>query len=111
MLVTFVATTQLPLHMAILIGAITSLVLYCVKASQAAELIALERAEDGGWLVCRFPKRIESDAVTVLQYSGVGLVRRGAAYRRGVAAGRDHPTMPLWSSEFGRCPMCRRRRC
>ena len=34
MLVTFAATTQLPLHTAILIGAITSLVLYCVKAAQ-----------------------------------------------------------------------------
>ena len=38
MLVTFLATTQLPLHTAILIGAITSLVLYCVKASESAEL-------------------------------------------------------------------------
>ena len=33
MLITFAATTQLPLHTAILIGVITSLVLYCVKAS------------------------------------------------------------------------------
>ncbi len=73
MVVTFLATTQLPLHTAILIGAITSLVLFCVKASQAAELIMLTRAEDGGWLIAPVPDKVESGAVTVLQYSGVGL--------------------------------------
>ena len=72
MLVTFVATTELPLHTAILIGAITSLVLYCAKASQAAKLIALSRSDDG-WYVVPVPDRLPSDAVTVLQYSGVGL--------------------------------------
>ncbi|WP_286137360.1 solute carrier family 23 protein [Mycobacterium sp. IS-3022] len=73
MVVTFLATTQLPLHTAILIGAITSLVLYCVKASQAAGLEALVRADDGGWLIAPVPEKVENDAVTVLQYSGVGL--------------------------------------
>ena len=34
MLITFAATTELPLHTAILIGVITSLVLYCVKAAE-----------------------------------------------------------------------------
>lgn len=72
MLVTFAATTQLPLHTAILIGALTSLVLYCAKASQAAELIALSRT-DGDWWVVPVPDAVASDAVTVLQYSGVGL--------------------------------------
>jgi SulP family sulfate permease len=73
MLVTFLATTQLPLHTAILIGAITSLVLYCAKASQAAELMALKRADDGGWLLIPVPDAVESNAVTVLEYTGVGL--------------------------------------
>ena len=41
MIVTFLATTQLPLHTAILIGAITSLVLYCVKASAVGDACAL----------------------------------------------------------------------
>jgi len=72
MLVTFLATTQLPLHTAILIGAITSLVLYCAKASQAARLIALSRSDDG-WYIVPVPDRLPSDRVTVLQYSGVGL--------------------------------------
>jgi len=72
MLVTFLATTQLPLHTAILIGAITSLVLYCAKASQAARLIALSRSDDG-WYIVPVPDRLPSDSVTVLQYAGVGL--------------------------------------
>jgi SulP family sulfate permease len=73
MLVTFLATTQLPLHTAILIGAITSLVLYCVKASQAAQLMAMERTGDGEWAIVEVPDAVPSDAVTVLQYTGVGL--------------------------------------
>ena len=47
MLITFAATTQLPLHTAILIGVITSLVLYCVKASRSAQLVALQQTDDG----------------------------------------------------------------
>lgn len=73
MVVTFLATTQLPLHTAILIGALTSLVLYCVKASQAAELRAFVRTQDGKWQIVPVPEKVESDAVTMLQYSGVGL--------------------------------------
>lgn len=73
MLVTFLATTQLPLHTAILIGAITSLVLYCVKASQAGQLMALARDGDGDWEIVPVPKAVQSNAVTVLQYMGVGL--------------------------------------
>src|SRR6185312_14668279 len=54
MVITFVATTELPLHQAILIGAITSLVLYCVKASQSARLMALVPA-DGDWEIAPVP--------------------------------------------------------
>lgn len=72
MLVTFVATTQLPLHTAILIGAITSLVLYCAKAAKSAELIAL-RATDDGWERAPVPDHCPSNQVTVLHYAGVGL--------------------------------------
>jgi SulP family sulfate permease len=73
MLITFAATTQLPLHTAILIGVITSLVLYCVKASQSAELVALRQTEDGGWRTAPVPEQCASNDVTVLHYSGVGL--------------------------------------
>jgi sulfate permease, SulP family len=73
MLITFAATTQLPLHTAILIGVITSLVLYCVKASQSAQLIALQETDDGSWRSVPVPERCASNEVTVLHYSGVGL--------------------------------------
>ncbi len=73
MVITFVATTELPLHQAILIGAITSLVLYCVKASQSATLIALRPTADGGWDRADVPDACPSNEVTVLHYAGVGL--------------------------------------
>lgn len=72
MVITFLATTELPLHQAILIGAITSLVLYCVKASQSAQLMALVPTDDG-WEIADVPAVVPSDQVTVLHYSGVGL--------------------------------------
>lgn len=72
MLITFAATTQLPLHTAILIGAITSLVLYCVKAAESAQLIALRPIEDG-WVRASVPEQVPSNEVTVLHYAGVGL--------------------------------------
>lgn len=72
MLVTFAATTQLPLHTAILIGVITSLVLYCAKAAETAQLVALHRT-DGGWQEAPVPERCAGNDVTVLHYAGVGL--------------------------------------
>jgi SulP family sulfate permease len=72
MLITFAATTQLPLHTAILIGAITSLVLYCVKAAQSAQLIALRPIADG-WERAPVPDAVTTNDVTVLHYAGVGL--------------------------------------
>ena len=41
------STTQLPLQQAILIGAILSLVLYCVRASEVANLVSLQHGDDG----------------------------------------------------------------
>lgn len=73
MVVTFAATTQLLLHTAILIGAITSLVLYCVMASGSAKLTALTPRSDGGWDRGEVPDQCPSDDVTVLRYAGVGL--------------------------------------
>ncbi|MFV8162783.1 SulP family inorganic anion transporter [Mycobacterium sp. 134] len=73
MLVTFAATTQLPLHTAIVIGVITSLVLYCAKVAETAQLMALVPAPDGGWQQAPVPERCASNDVTVLHYAGVGL--------------------------------------
>lgn len=72
MLITFAATTQLPLHTAILIGATASLVLYCVKAAQSAKLVAL-RPADNGWERAPVPQTVPDNEVTVLHYAGVGL--------------------------------------
>ncbi len=72
MLITFAATTQLPLHTAILVGAITSLVLYCVKAAESAQLIALRPVGDD-WERASVPDQLPSDQVTVLHYAGIGL--------------------------------------
>ena len=72
MVITFLATTELPLHQAILIGAITSLVLYCVKASQSARLMALTQ-RDHDWEIVPVPAALPSNEVTVLHYSGIGL--------------------------------------
>lgn len=74
MIITFVATTELPLHTAILVGVITSLVLYCAKAAKAAQLVALAPAgADGGWRIVPVPPQCASNEVTVLHYAGVGL--------------------------------------
>lgn len=90
------ATTQLPLHTAILIGVITSLVLYCVKASQSAQLVALRQTEDGGWQTAPVPEQCASNDVTLLHYAGVGLFAEVGPHRRGVA-------------ESGGLHQCRRR--
>ena len=73
MLITFAATTQLPLHTAILVGVVTSLILYCVKASQSARLVGLQETDGGGFRVIPVPDECASDEVTVLHYAGVGL--------------------------------------
>lgn len=73
MLIAFLATTQLPLHTAILIGALTSLILYCVQAAKSAQLVALAPTADGGWERAAVPESCPSNEVTVLHYAGVGL--------------------------------------
>ncbi|WP_328478433.1 SulP family inorganic anion transporter [Actinoplanes sp. NBC_00393] len=73
MLVTFVATTQLPLQQAILLGAGLSLLLYAVNAERSARLQALAREPDGRWRLTEIPDELPSDTVTVLHYQGAGL--------------------------------------
>lgn len=73
MVVTFAATTALPLHVAILVGVIVSLVLYCAKAAQSAQLVALTPSGDDDWRIIPVPERCPDDDVTVLHYAGVGL--------------------------------------
>ena len=87
MLITFAATTQLPLHTAILIGVITSLVLYCVKASQSAQLVALQQTDDGGLAVVPVPDAVREQRGHRPALRGRRAVRRGGPHRRGVAEG------------------------
>ncbi|ROZ98499.1 SulP family inorganic anion transporter [Gordonia sp. OPL2] len=72
MIATFVATTQIPLQDAILVGAGISLVLYCVQAARSAELVEL-RPTDSGWETAPLPPVLPSERITVVHYSGVSL--------------------------------------
>ncbi|HEY9332689.1 MAG TPA: hypothetical protein VIS09_31315 [Streptomyces sp.] len=69
MVVTFLATTQLALQQAIVIGAVLSLLLYCVQAARQSGLHALEPAgpDSTVWRVASVPARIEPGTTTVLQ--------------------------------------------
>ena len=74
MIVTFLATTSLPLQDAIFLGAGLSLLLFCVAASHQGQLVALVPPEgDGRWRIAPVPESVPSGAVTVLQYTGTGL--------------------------------------
>jgi SulP family sulfate permease len=73
MVLTFAATTQFPLQDAILIGAVISLLLYCVAAARHADLVALEQTATGQWRITTVPATVASGSVTVLYYAGVGL--------------------------------------
>ncbi|MFJ4713894.1 SulP family inorganic anion transporter [Streptomyces sp. NPDC088785] len=70
MILTFLATTQLPLQQAIVIGAVLSLLLYCVRAARQARLVALVRAGDGRWSTAPPPTRLTPGGITVLDYAG-----------------------------------------
>ncbi len=70
MVVTFLATTQLPLQQAIVLGAMLSLLLYCVQMSQQAELLSLVRDPDGDWHTAAVPAALPPGEVTVVDYGG-----------------------------------------
>ncbi|WP_405135263.1 SulP family inorganic anion transporter [Nocardia sp. NBC_01388] len=70
MIATFAATTQLPLQQAIVIGALLSLLLFCVQATHGTELTSLERDEDGAWTIADVPATLPSNTVTVVNYDG-----------------------------------------
>ncbi|WP_079039535.1 SulP family inorganic anion transporter [Streptomyces sp. Root431] len=72
MVLTFLATTQIPLQQAIVLGAVLSLLLYCAQAARRARLVALVRDEDGDWHPTEPPKRLTAGETTVLYYDGIG---------------------------------------
>lgn len=73
MVVTFAATTQFPLQDAIFLGAVLSLLLYCVQAARQADLMGLEPTGAGGWRTVDVPVSCPSGQITVIYYGGVGL--------------------------------------
>ncbi|MBA4608545.1 SulP family inorganic anion transporter [Aeromicrobium sp. Marseille-Q0843] len=73
MVATFLATTELPLQQAILLGAGISMLLFCVRAQQQARIRALVRDDDGHWRTDDVPEVIAPYSVTVLHYEGVSL--------------------------------------
>ncbi|GAB2563995.1 SulP family inorganic anion transporter [Nocardia heshunensis] len=70
MIATFAATTQLPLQQAIVIGAVLSLLLYCVQAAGQIELVGLARDRSGHWLTTTVPQALPPGKVTVIDYRG-----------------------------------------
>ncbi|MCM2391359.1 SulP family inorganic anion transporter [Streptomyces albipurpureus] len=70
MVLTFLATTQLPLQQAIVLGAVLSLLLYCAQAARQAKVVALHRAESGRWRLGTPPEHLTPGTVTVLDYAG-----------------------------------------
>lgn len=73
MVVTFLATTQLPLQQAIFLGAGLSLLLFCVASARHGRLVALTPDGNGRWTVGSPPATMPSNEVTVLHYDGVSL--------------------------------------
>ncbi|ROS73327.1 SulP family inorganic anion transporter [Cellulomonas sp. PhB143] len=72
MVVTFLATTQLPLQVAIFCGAGISILLYAVQSARQGRLVQLVRTGDGDWAVADAPATLPSGRTTVLHYTGAG---------------------------------------
>ncbi|MFF5468039.1 SulP family inorganic anion transporter [Streptomyces achromogenes] len=70
MVLTFLATTQLPLQQAIVLGAVLSLLLYCAQAARQSRFLALTRDPKGHWHLSDPPDRLPPGDVTVLYYAG-----------------------------------------
>lgn len=70
MVVTFLATTQIPLQRAIILGAVLSLLLFCARVAKESGLVRLVRGENGYWRTAKVPERLEPGEVIVLQYIG-----------------------------------------
>ncbi|WP_062210049.1 SulP family inorganic anion transporter [Demequina oxidasica] len=72
MVLTFVATTGLPLQVAIFFGAGVSILLYAAQASKQGRIVRLVRSETGDWSIADLPTSFPEDQTTVLHYAGSG---------------------------------------
>ena len=69
MIVTFVATTGLPLQQAIFLGAALSMILSLAAISRTGRVLQLEKSEDG-WRIAEPPAALPSNRTTVIHYTG-----------------------------------------
>ncbi|WP_426595604.1 SulP family inorganic anion transporter [Cellulomonas sp. McL0617] len=72
MIITFLATTQLPLQDAIFIGAGLSILLYAFAESKRGRIIELTPDDTGSWTIGDPPASVPSGRTTVLHYVGGG---------------------------------------
>ncbi|MCK9794046.1 SulP family inorganic anion transporter [Isoptericola sp. 4D.3] len=72
LVVTFVATTQLPLQQAIFLGAALSIVLFAVQSARRGRLVELVPTGAGDFTVADAPAVLPSGRTTVLHYVGSG---------------------------------------
>ncbi|MFE5338752.1 SulP family inorganic anion transporter [Isoptericola sp. NPDC056578] len=72
LVVTFAATTQLPLQQAIFLGAGLSIVLFAVQAAKRGRLVRFVPTDDGDFRVEDAPAVLPSGRTTVLHYVGTG---------------------------------------
>ncbi|MFB6900444.1 SulP family inorganic anion transporter [Streptomyces hydrogenans] len=80
MVLTFVATTRLPLQQAVILGAALSLILYCAQAARQAKLVALVRADDGHWRTAE-PAAALPPGGHRPRLRGIVVLRRAAPHR------------------------------
>jgi SulP family sulfate permease len=71
MVVTFAATTQLPLQQAIFLGAALSIVLFAVQVAKRGRIVELVPT-DGDFHIAPAPSVLPSGRTTVLHYAGTG---------------------------------------
>ncbi|WP_418275653.1 SulP family inorganic anion transporter [Isoptericola jiangsuensis] len=72
MIITFAATTQLPLQRAIFLGAGLSMVLFAVQAALRGRVLELVAQDDGDFTIADAPTVLPSGRTTVLHYAGSG---------------------------------------
>jgi SulP family sulfate permease len=71
-LITMVATLLVPIHVAVLIGVILSLLLVGITSSTSNRVVALERGDHGSWRRVEVPGTLPPGHVTVLDIEGAG---------------------------------------
>lgn len=82
MVVTFLATSQLPLQQAIFLGAGLSILLTAVSVTRVGRLMQFIRDPNGGWSIDEeLPAEFESGKTTVLHYSGAGFFSEVPRFR------------------------------